>query len=593
MTGHQVIRLENARNGSPTLLVDGRFVHSRHDPEREAERTASQIARREPPAVVMLGLGLGYHAAYLLRRTEATVVVAFEPSREIVDLAFEHGPLADASQRERLTIVTTVDDLSAALPRLAAEGFESLVLPGRSPEEEPFAGARRALESFAARVEINRSTLARFGRLWVRNLCRNVPRLVTGRGVDQLRNAFAGVPVLLLAAGPSLDQVLPHLREIANRTLVVAVDTALPAALRFGVEPDFAVVVDPQYWNARHLDRVSPKRTVLVSEASAHPRVFEPFAKPVFFCSSVFPLGRVLEQALGAFGPLGAGGSVSTTAWDLARVLGAPAVYTAGLDLGFPGGRTHVRSSFFEELALIRGLRLAPAEAVVFRYTWGAGPRPIPANDGAELLSDRRMDIYRSWFASQLARSGAPPTFSLTRGGAQIDGLSPASLADLRALEPRRADINERLAAVRKRTTRSESADTAERNRVLRRTLQGVRDDVVDLLAVAQAAVTEIDRIRADYDSGTAVDFSPLAPLDRRLASHAGAAVGSFLIQESISQIRSGYGSGDLEEQINASESIYRGLANAAVFHAEQLENAVERIKTLKSMTGGTESLGG
>ena len=217
-----------------------------------------------------------------------------------------------------------------------------------------------------------------------------------------------GIPTLLLAAGPTLDQVLPHLRELARRCLVIAVDTAVSPARRAGIEPDFAVVVDPQYWNARHLDRIPPGRTLLVSEASAHPFVFRHFRPPLFLCSSLFPLGRSFEALLGAFGSLGAGGSVSTSAWDLARLLGTSQVYAAGLDLGFPGGRTHCRASFFEELALALGSRLQPAEGVIFRYlTWGANPAPIPCERRRRRSSPTAgWPIYRTWFASQLALPG-------------------------------------------------------------------------------------------------------------------------------------------------------------------------------------------
>jgi hypothetical protein len=431
-----------------------------------------------------------------------------------------------------------------------------------------------ALAAFSDRLDINRNTLQRFGRLWVRNLCRNLPRLVDGRGVGELRGSFDGVPTLLLAAGPTLDQVLPILPELAKRLLVVAVDTAVGPALRAGVEPDFAVVVDPQYWNARHLDRLAPSASILVSEASAHPRVFRPFEGPVFFCSSVFPLGRAFESAAGSFGSLGAGGSVSTTAWDLARSLGSDRIYAAGLDLGFPAGRTHCRSSFFEHLALVRGTRVRPAEQVVFRYTWSANPTRVAANDGTSLLSDRRMEVYRSWFASQLALPDAPPTSAATRGGARVDGMGFADIADLLDLPSRRDDVNTRIAAIR--STRS--VPRAERRIKLLRKAEELGEATSDLARVARRACDAVERIRRDHDAGGRIDFSPLLPIDREMGAHAGAAIGSFLIQDAIGRIRAGFGSADLGEQIEASAQMYGGLAKAAEFHAEQLALAARAL---------------
>ena len=77
---------------------------------------------------------------------------------------------------------------------------------------------------------------------------------------------------LVLGAGPSLDHILPFAAEIAERCVIIAVDTALAALARHAIQPDFAVVIDPQYWNSRHLDRVAPGGTVPICESSVNPR---------------------------------------------------------------------------------------------------------------------------------------------------------------------------------------------------------------------------------------------------------------------------------------------------------------------------------
>ncbi|MFW6292847.1 MAG: motility associated factor glycosyltransferase family protein [Spirochaetota bacterium] len=554
----------------PTLRIEGRYVHSRHDPAREARRAMADLARRDPPAVVMLGLGLGYHATFLLAHTDQAHVIAFEPSQAVIEMAHGAGTLPPPADHHRITIATTDEQFLSALSRYAAEGFAVFELSGRTEADDAFAAAKTAAKSFASRVEINRNTLHRFGRLWVRNLCRNLPRLAGAASVTGLADAFRGLPALLLAAGPTLDQILPALPDLAARCVVIAVDTALDPALRAGVTPDFAVVVDPQYWNARHLDRVHLPDTVLVSEPSAHPRVFRSFPNAIHLCSSVFPLGRAFEESLGRFGSLGAGGSVATTAWDLARLLGATSIHVAGLDLGFPGGRTHCRGSFFEELALALALRTAPAEAVVFRYTWGADSVPVPANDGSALLSDRRMAIYRSWFASQLALPGAPRTAAITRGGSSIAGLDVSSAEDIMRLPPKRDKIDAR----RRLLIDAPAPDAEPRLRRLLDQTVSMELELSDLVETASAASGEMERIRASHAAGENVDFSPLKPIDDALGAHPAGAIGSFLVQEAIERVREGYGSSSIAEQIDASTAIYRGLAEAARFHAEELRRA-------------------
>ena len=125
--------------------------------------------------------------------------------------------------------------------------------------------------------------------MWVRNLLSNLDRFAGNPGIGVAQNRFPGVPALVMAAGPSLDEVLPHLKALKEHMLIVAVDTSYRFCKNQGVEPDFLVSVDPQYWNSRHLDWLEREQTILVSESSAHPRVFRSEGKEeemVLFVSS-------------------------------------------------------------------------------------------------------------------------------------------------------------------------------------------------------------------------------------------------------------------------------------------------------------------
>ena len=569
-------------SGHDTLTVDGRLVHSSRHPLREAQRALQELLRRAPPCVIILGLGLGYQAEVLLSGSKDTRVLVFEPSEQIVNMARKRGlNVSDP----RLIMVSTPDALDQQLPLVAAGGYETLELQNRFATDSPDRrAATAALSAFASRLEINQHTLQRFGRLWVRNLCRNLHALAGGVGVSKLRSTLLGVPALLLAAGPSLDQVLPSLPALARRMAVVAVDTAVVHARAAGVEPDFAVVVDPQYWNARHLDSVTGTSALLVAETAAHPLIFRRFAPPFIFCSSVFPLGIRYEQRIGSFGQLGAGGSVSTTAWDLIRLMGASTVFAAGLDLGFPEGRTHCRGSFFEELAVTHGIRSRTAEGVVFRYIHGAHPHPVPDYHGGELLSDARMDVYRSWFERRL-REEPLPTYMLSSISSRIEGTNAVAVASLQGLPNLRPEISERLARFR-----SQSRELPMKTHKNLHSLQSETDLLIreldELYSLATAAQDEIAKITNQFASDGSVDFNGLSGIDARLLGSDSRGIASFLMQEAISNIQRGFGSRDISEQIEASRTLYDSLADSILFHRDQLSIARERMQDNKIDSG-------
>src|SRR5438309_10389614 len=69
---------ELVATGDPTLTADGVLLHSRHDPRREAARSAE--TQPEPPGhaadtAAVLGFALGYHAEPLAAVRERPIVV--------------------------------------------------------------------------------------------------------------------------------------------------------------------------------------------------------------------------------------------------------------------------------------------------------------------------------------------------------------------------------------------------------------------------------------------------------------------------------------------------------------------------------------
>jgi hypothetical protein len=49
---------------------------------------------------------------------------------------------------------------------------------------------------------------------------------------------------VVVAAGPTLDDALSALRDIADRVVIVACDTAVPALLGAGIDPDIIATID-------------------------------------------------------------------------------------------------------------------------------------------------------------------------------------------------------------------------------------------------------------------------------------------------------------------------------------------------------------
>lgn len=82
--------VEMGRKGQPTLRVEGVYLHSRYDPEREAAQLIDSAELDPKRPVLVVGLGLGYHVAALVQR--GFTVAVLEPCHGVARAA-----LVDAS----------------------------------------------------------------------------------------------------------------------------------------------------------------------------------------------------------------------------------------------------------------------------------------------------------------------------------------------------------------------------------------------------------------------------------------------------------------------------------------------------------------
>lgn len=115
------VQVIESRERTPTLKVGQVLLHSRYDPEREAQRLIDSAGLDPKRPVLVVGLGLGYHVLELARRGFEAAVV--EPDRLVARLAVD-GPLADATfplgigDAEEIAHSAPFRDLASRLPQV-------------------------------------------------------------------------------------------------------------------------------------------------------------------------------------------------------------------------------------------------------------------------------------------------------------------------------------------------------------------------------------------------------------------------------------------------------------------------------------------
>ena len=185
------------------------------------------------------------------------------------------------------------------------------------------------------RVEQGNST---FYTRQIENICEN------RHSAYCLKDLFNGKTAVLLAGGPSLDDVLPWVIKKRNDLVVVAVSRISRRLEQLNFHPDIIVTVDPHsnsFDVSKHMLKLY-EHAVLVNAFHATPLLLGQWAGPSLYLDNRYPWksdqdGKIIK---------GVGPTVSNSAINLIIAMGCKQIILAGLDLCFSEeGFSHAKGS--------------------------------------------------------------------------------------------------------------------------------------------------------------------------------------------------------------------------------------------------------
>lgn len=414
----------SSRQGAYSLSIDGIPLHSVYDPLREAEKTAAALSS-QTEAVIVVENGLGYLPLQIAEQFPKADILMIVPDSSVYTVFRQQYPELMPNFPKNIRILTPFSEatLSLFLSDHPSSNTALLIPP---PVEKLFPSICtriRALVNYRRQIEnTNSATLKKYGKRFSQNIKRTLPLFCAmPRTVMELKNRAIGRPTAVIGAGPTLDDHIDEVKNCRSDLILLAVDTAASVLQKHGITPDFVVTGDPQFYNAMHLFFFNAKGITLIAPLSTY---FLNIRKPwreILFYASRFP-GETAAAEKYHVPFLGSGGTVAATAVEAARLMNPKTVFLLGIDLGYPDGKTHAKGSFFEEKALFSGDRLNPAETQSDALLRSPLKSEAKDGNGAPILSDQRMDLYRRWFAEY-----AKECIRIDFRGSRIDGMTVKS----------------------------------------------------------------------------------------------------------------------------------------------------------------------
>ena len=378
-------------------------------PKAEADKIFAQLAPKSQ-AYFIGGLGFGYLLEKILEETTAICLV-YEPVSIILETTLKIRPelklilenprvffMQDMLSIPQIIQDKKLNDISFTIHRPYNDLFPDQFV---EVKDQIVVGIRR--------YEVGNSTLLRFGKIWTKNFFRNMHRYFKSQKLIPYLGWASQKPAIIVAAGPSLEAALPFLQKQHNQALLIACDTALPMLLQAQINPDFVVTVDPQEKNSLYLRYSANKDHILIADPAIHDSTFEGYKdQNIILMDSVFPLYTPFEGFWGHCGLLASGGSVSTSAFDFTRKIGADPIIMVGQDLSFTKKKTYSSGNVLSEFSRTTHHRLNSFHALQAKATHTDHSQYIKGRlPNSTVYVDSRFMLYRDWFSLEIPKTSA------------------------------------------------------------------------------------------------------------------------------------------------------------------------------------------
>ncbi|MDR1390493.1 MAG: DUF115 domain-containing protein [Treponema sp.] len=388
-------RLLFAKNGSPIVLCGGTALHSRYDPQAEAERYVSALSLdKSLTAFILVENALAYLADALKKKFPRSRVISLHSSA-----FYSQGGAEKASRLGPAAVWTpgkgiALDDFLEEI--LDGTAFEQIKLiewrPGVNAYGEKSVRLLSGTLEILQRLHANEVTKKAFSLRWFRNFLRSL-NLLGGAVSVQKGNC----PAVMCASGPSLEEALPLILQKRKGLFVAAVSSSVPALLKHGVAPDLVAATDGGAWALRHLYescRAFYDKNIVYAAALSAALPSQLDGKMILpICDGSLYQQLVLRALPVPSLTFPQRGMVGAAALDLVMALTSGPVYTAGLDFEHRDLYTHARPYAFEPLIDENANRFFPFYTRVFERE-------------AAIRTGNANRVYKSWFKSHRARYG-------------------------------------------------------------------------------------------------------------------------------------------------------------------------------------------
>ncbi len=432
------IELTPSRTGDLTGKWKDILLHSQFDPRKEATRFMRGNEVSQGDNVLLYGWGLGYHVEQLaekIGRNGRLVVIELNP--QILVAGMGVMDVVSFWDKCNLDLVygETEQSIAEEIKKLNIDGGGWKILIHQASYKCMDTKFKNITSLFEMNMMENRASDV-FSKKFRDNFDKNLDLFIRSPGINAYKDFFKGESVLLVGAGPSLDDNLDYLKGNQDKHYIICVDTSFPILLENDITPDFVVSVDPQHETMRHFRCFSKTPVPLIATPVSCAELLKKYPGPlVFFLQKDHSVTKSLEKYFVDKGVSYSGGSVSCFALDIAVQFGFESIILLGMDYAYTDMRFYSANALQSVLMFRSANRFSTIETLHRKRIFSDKLLRVPSYENEKVYSNISLCSYRKNIENLVAIYCRKVTFyNLALGGALVKGTEKVTRDGLVAL---------------------------------------------------------------------------------------------------------------------------------------------------------------
>ena len=307
--------------------------------------------------IITFGIGLCYLLDEVYNKYPSRILV-YEPDIKVLHFVLNNVDISDHLASGRVYITDNLDELMKKLSEIyiTKDKVEVVYLKNYSivKSAELMELTQRVYETCRSKI-VDINTINKYSQRWLLNTLNNINNINSGSSIyklSDLENKFEGQTALIIAPGPSLNDVIDKIKNNRDKFVIFAVNKVLNILAANGIYPDFAVCLDAAAvkQTLQGLDEFCA-RTNCITDIKSDSILFRKPFKRLFV---TFPKNDIVIKKIAEYNHLNLyenGGTATILAFVSAAKMGFSKIVFAGLDMAFKDNITYASGELINKVS--------------------------------------------------------------------------------------------------------------------------------------------------------------------------------------------------------------------------------------------------